>query len=66
VDNNDFQRLLRAVLAERFAGKGGQQRLAAAIKIDPSRLSRAVRKEDYSFNLQNCLRLALVSHRFPQ
>jgi hypothetical protein len=62
---NDFQRLLRQILAEHFPGKGGQKRLAGKIGIDPSRLSRAVRVGDYTFNLENCLRLATAGKRSP-
>jgi hypothetical protein len=62
---NDFQRLMRRVLAEHYPGKGGQKRLAEDLKISPGRVSRAVTAGDYSFGLENCLRLAKVAKCSP-
>jgi transcriptional regulator with XRE-family HTH domain len=53
----DFKDLLRRA-AKQFPS---QQAFAAALRIDKSRLSRALNKGDYPLNVRNCLKLAELS-----
>ncbi len=61
VSVDDFKELL-ARIARNFESK---KALADALDIDPSRLSRAITKGDFPFNVENCLRLARVSGESP-
>ncbi|MEP7304167.1 MAG: hypothetical protein ABJA98_01490 [Acidobacteriota bacterium] len=59
--NEPFKTLLNKI-AERFPSRTA---LAKALKITPSRLSRALNTGDFPFNIENCLRLAQVSEEPP-
>jgi hypothetical protein len=60
-----FQQLLKDILAVEFPGKGGQKRLARAMHLSASRISRAVNEADYTFSVLNCLQLAKAARRSP-
>jgi len=57
----DFTELLNKAVS-RFPSK---KAFAEAMDIDASRLSRALKANDFPFNVTNCLRLARVSGESP-
>lgn len=61
LQNPEFQALLSKI-ARGFKTKA---ELARRLKITPSRLTRAINVGDFSFNEENCLRLAIVSGVSP-
>jgi hypothetical protein len=56
-----FKDLLNRI-AEKFET---QKAMAEALDIDASRLTRALKKGDFPFNVENCLRLAKLSGESP-
>src|SRR5262245_4151921 len=55
----------RQIVEEAKTKVGGRQTLAIALNVTPARITRVCRGDDYTLNIENCLRLAAITARHP-